>query len=212
MRLFDNVKNPLVILLSVLGLVSLSHRRPARHGGDLHHGVAGDRAALRAGKPRRLCRRKAQGHGQHNGHGGARRPAQGNIAQGTGARGYRAAFSRRYGARGCASALGQGPVPQPGGADGRVHAGGEVPAPVADEAQNPLEMSNICFLGSNVESGTGQAVVVQTGSGTYFGSLAGSIVGAAPVDQLRQGHQRLHLADDRLHGRDGADGVPVQWI
>ncbi len=43
--------------------------------------------------------------------------------------------------------------------------------------QNPLEMSNLCFLGSNVESGTGTAVVIHTGSESYFGSLANSIVG-----------------------------------
>jgi Mg2+-importing ATPase len=49
---------------------------------------------------------------------------------------------------------------------------------VVDAAvQNPLEMTNVCFLGSNIESGTGTAVVIQTGSGTYFGSLANSIVG-----------------------------------
>ncbi len=60
-------------------------------------------------------------------------------------------------------------------------------APVADEAQNPLEMSDICFLGSNIESGTGQAVVVQTGSGTYFGSLAGSIVGQRQLTSFDKG-------------------------
>lgn len=30
---------------------------------------------------------------------------------------------------------------------------------------------------------------------------------AAPVDQLRQGHQQIHLADDLLHRRDGSGGV-----
>jgi Mg2+-importing ATPase len=60
-------------------------------------------------------------------------------------------------------------------------------APVRDEAGNPLEMSNICFLGSNIESGTGQAVVVQTGSGTYFGSLAGSIIGQRQLTSFDKG-------------------------
>ena len=60
-------------------------------------------------------------------------------------------------------------------------------APVGDEAQNPLEMSNIGFLGSNIESGTGQAVVVQTGSETYFGSLAGSIVGQRQLTSFDKG-------------------------
>ncbi len=60
-------------------------------------------------------------------------------------------------------------------------------APVGNEAGNPLEMSDICFLGSNIESGTGQAVVVQTGSGTYFGSLAGSIVGQRQLTSFDKG-------------------------
>ena len=47
------------------------------------------------------------------------------------------------------------------------------PASVA----NPLELNNVCFLGSNVESGSGTAVVVSTGRSSYFGSLASSIVG-----------------------------------
>ena len=63
----------------------------------------------------------------------------------------------------------------------------KLPAPVTDEALNPLEMQNICFLGSNIESGTGMAVVVQTGSGTYFGSLAGSIVGQRQLTSFDKG-------------------------
>ncbi|HTX78561.1 MAG TPA: magnesium-translocating P-type ATPase [Longilinea sp.] len=52
---------------------------------------------------------------------------------------------------------------------------------------NPLEMNNICFLGSNVESGTGTAVVVQTGKDTYFGSLASSIVGQRVLTSFDKG-------------------------
>jgi Mg2+-importing ATPase len=50
-------------------------------------------------------------------------------------------------------------------------------APAPATVQNPLELPNICFLGSNVESGSATAVVVHTGNRTYFGSLAASIVG-----------------------------------
>jgi Mg2+-importing ATPase len=53
--------------------------------------------------------------------------------------------------------------------------------------QNPLEMTNICFLGSNIESGTATAVVVQTGSGTYFGSLANSITGQRILTSFDKG-------------------------
>ncbi len=44
------------------------------------------------------------------------------------------------------------------------------------DVQNPLDLPNICFLGSNVESGSATAVVIHTGSKTYFGSLAVSII------------------------------------
>ena len=53
--------------------------------------------------------------------------------------------------------------------------------------ENPLEMADICFLGSNIESGTGTAVVIQTGSGTYFGSLANSIVGQRILTSFDKG-------------------------
>ncbi|TSA47444.1 MAG: magnesium-translocating P-type ATPase, partial [Chloroflexi bacterium] len=58
---------------------------------------------------------------------------------------------------------------------------------VAEAAQNPLEMPNICFLGSNVESGTASAVVVQTGGGTYFGALANSILGQRVLTSFDKG-------------------------
>ncbi len=40
---------------------------------------------------------------------------------------------------------------------------------VIDPAQNPLEMPTICFLGSNVEVGSAIAVAILTGSSTDFG-------------------------------------------
>ncbi|MGP9434495.1 magnesium-translocating P-type ATPase [Ewingella sp. AOP8-B2-18] len=48
---------------------------------------------------------------------------------------------------------------------------------VAMDNDNLLDMPNICFMGTNVVSGTAQAVVVATGPRTYFGSLAKAIVG-----------------------------------
>ncbi len=59
------------------------------------------------------------------------------------------------------------------------------PTPAAIE--NPLEMHSICFLGSNVESGTAMAVAVQTGKDTYFGSLAASIVGQRQLTSFDKG-------------------------
>jgi magnesium-transporting ATPase (P-type) len=40
---------------------------------------------------------------------------------------------------------------------------------------SPLEFTNLCFLGTSVESGTAQAVVVETGPRTYLGSIASSM-------------------------------------
>jgi Mg2+-importing ATPase len=40
-----------------------------------------------------------------------------------------------------------------------------------------LDLANVCFLGTNVVSGTATAIAVATGPRTYFGSLAKSIVG-----------------------------------
>jgi Mg2+-importing ATPase len=50
-------------------------------------------------------------------------------------------------------------------------------APAPADVQNPLDLPNLCFLGSTVESGSATAVVIHTGGRTYFGSLAASIVG-----------------------------------
>ena len=50
-------------------------------------------------------------------------------------------------------------------------------APAAATIANPLDLPDLCFLGSNVESGAATAVVIHTGNRTYFGSLAASIVG-----------------------------------
>src|SRR5512133_3304862 len=50
-------------------------------------------------------------------------------------------------------------------------------APASADVRNPLELPNLCFLGSNVESGSATAVVIHSGNRTYFGSLAARIVG-----------------------------------
>ena len=52
---------------------------------------------------------------------------------------------------------------------------------------NALELPNLCFAGTNVESGTAKAVVVATGSDTYFGSIAKSIVGQRVLTSFDKG-------------------------
>lgn len=59
------------------------------------------------------------------------------------------------------------------------------PAPA--DVQNPLELPNICFLGSDVESGSATALVIHTGEHTYFGSLAASIVGQRELTSFDKG-------------------------
>lgn len=49
---------------------------------------------------------------------------------------------------------------------------------VASNEMDALDMPNVCFMGTNVVSGTATALVVATGSRTYFGSLAKAIVGS----------------------------------
>ena len=60
-------------------------------------------------------------------------------------------------------------------------------ASVSGDIQNPLDLPNICFMGSNVESGSATAVVVHTGDRTYFGSLAASIVGQRVLTSFDKG-------------------------
>ncbi len=63
--------------------------------------------------------------------------------------------------------------------------------PLPAEVQNPLELSNLCFLGSNVVSGSATAVVIHTGDQTYFGSLAASIVGQRQLTSFDKGVNRF---------------------
>ena len=64
-------------------------------------------------------------------------------------------------------------------------------AQVSVDVGNPLDLPNICFLGSNVESGSATAVVIHTGSRTYFGSLATSIVKPRQLTSFDKGVNRF---------------------
>ena len=64
----------------------------------------------------------------------------------------------------------------------------EKSAQAADSAaESLLDRSNICFMGTNVVSGTACARVVATGSQTYFGSLAKNVLS----------HKRVETSFDR---------------
>ncbi len=61
----------------------------------------------------------------------------------------------------------------------------DVPDMAADKT--PLELRDICFLGTSVESGSATAVVIETGLKTYLGTLASSITQAPPPTSFDQG-------------------------
>jgi Mg2+-importing ATPase len=66
---------------------------------------------------------------------------------------------------------------------------GETLLGVPDRA--PLECPNLCFLGTSVQSGTGTAVVVETGGRTLFGAMAQGIARAAPETAFDRGINRF---------------------
>ncbi len=62
------------------------------------------------------------------------------------------------------------------------------PAAASNDASlSLLDLENVCFMGTNVVSGTATAVVVATGEDTYFGSLARNVVS----------HKRIETSFDR---------------
>jgi Mg2+-importing ATPase len=50
----------------------------------------------------------------------------------------------------------------------------ELSVPDVDQ-KTPLELDNICFMGTNVVSGSSAVIVVNTGNETYFGSISKSL-------------------------------------
>ena len=53
--------------------------------------------------------------------------------------------------------------------------------------KNPLELVNLCFMGTTVVSGSGTAIVAETGSHTYLASLAKTISGRKPRTSFDKG-------------------------
>jgi Mg2+-importing ATPase len=60
-------------------------------------------------------------------------------------------------------------------------------AAVAAAGRSPLELPNLCFLGTSVESGSAQAVVVATGRNTFLGSMASVIARDPPPTSFDRG-------------------------
>lgn len=59
------------------------------------------------------------------------------------------------------------------------------------DTKSPFELDNICFLGTNVVSGSASAIIVSTGNQTYFGSLSKSIVGVSAQTSFDKGVNKV---------------------
>ena len=56
---------------------------------------------------------------------------------------------------------------------------------------SPTELKNTCFMGTSVQSGTATAVIITTGAHTYLGSMARSIVGERSQTSFDEGLNRF---------------------
>jgi Mg2+-importing ATPase len=63
--------------------------------------------------------------------------------------------------------------------------------PDTRENVSTIERHNLCFLGTSVESGTAAAVIIATGSQTYFGKVARSLVGQQPETAFDKGVKKF---------------------
>jgi Mg2+-importing ATPase len=62
-----------------------------------------------------------------------------------------------------------------------------------DATAGALELENVCFMGTNVVSGSATAVVVATGNGTYFGSMARALLGHRAPTSFDKGVNSVSL-------------------
>jgi Mg2+-importing ATPase len=65
------------------------------------------------------------------------------------------------------------------------------PAPAPAGVKSAIDLPNICFMGSNVVSGTAVAVVVATGGSTYFGAVASSMAAPRQLTSFDRGINRF---------------------
>ncbi len=56
---------------------------------------------------------------------------------------------------------------------------------------DPLELSNLCFMGTNVVSGAACGVVMATGGDTFFGKVADSLASQRPLTSFEKGVNRF---------------------
>jgi len=59
--------------------------------------------------------------------------------------------------------------------------------PEPSSAKSPIELKNVCFLGTSAESGSASAIVVETGLRTYLGTMASAITQRQPPTSFDRG-------------------------
>ena len=84
---------------------------------------------------------------------------------------------------------------QPGLADGRVGTDRKTPRSTGKKYAkgSVVELDNICYMGSNVISGSATAIVFETGDNTYLGTIAKSIVGHRAATAFDRGIARVSM-------------------
>ncbi len=191
LRLLDNLKNPLIILLSVLGVVSLvtgdvratvviflmvllgavlrffQETRADNAAAELRAMVSTTATAVRDGKDLEVALHSLVP-------GDIIRLAAGDLVP---------ADARVISAKDLflnQAALTGEAVPVE-----------KKPSATLVQPAGELDLPNVAFLGSNVVSGAGTAVVVHTGERTYFGSLAASLVGERELTSFDRGVNRF---------------------
>jgi Mg2+-importing ATPase len=63
--------------------------------------------------------------------------------------------------------------------------------PETKPVSSPIELTNTCFMGTSVQSGTATAVVVTTGLQTYLGSMASAVTGERTRTSFDEGLNRF---------------------
>ncbi|MCX7918886.1 MAG: magnesium-translocating P-type ATPase [bacterium] len=70
--------------------------------------------------------------------------------------------------------------------------------PLPTIGNNPLEFQNACFMGSSVYSGSATAVVVMTGTRTYFGGISKKLIGQRVETSFDKGLRQFTLMMIRI--------------
>ncbi len=60
-----------------------------------------------------------------------------------------------------------------------------------EEIDNISDLDNICFMGTNVVSGTGKGIVIKTGDSSYFGKVAHTISNNRPKTAFQKGIENI---------------------